>query len=150
MAPTDPHEGGSLTSMAESGTTMPNDAGKQNLIPSVPNPAQASAPTSGGLGATSPATAADNATDMPRGPADTGASADLVTGTGDALPASVTSKNLHMTADNDLAKGSARADKHARSNRSEFETLAGEGAGVEPAPGEEGDAQDAVRDRKGL
>ena len=31
--PSDPHEGGDLFDMAKDGTTMPNDAGKQNLIP---------------------------------------------------------------------------------------------------------------------
>ena len=38
MAPTDPHQGGDLFDMAKDGTSIPNDAGKMNLIPSKPRP----------------------------------------------------------------------------------------------------------------
>ena len=34
----DPHQEGDLSSMAPAGTTMPNDAGKMNVLPSVPRP----------------------------------------------------------------------------------------------------------------
>jgi hypothetical protein len=57
--PSDPHEGGDLFDMAKDGTTMPNDAGKHNLIPSVPRPDQIADDS------TDPG-AADNPTDIPR------------------------------------------------------------------------------------
>ena len=68
MAPTDPKEGGDLFDMAKDGTTMPNDAGKHNLIPSVPRPDQKTDPTDdpNTLGRPDIASAADNATDIPR------------------------------------------------------------------------------------
>ncbi len=69
MAPTqDPHEGGDLFDMAKDGTTMPNDAGKQNLIPSVPRPDQITDPVNdpNNLGAADLASAADNPTDISR------------------------------------------------------------------------------------
>jgi len=51
--------------MAKDGTTMPNDAGKQNLIPSVPRPDQVT-DDSTDLGAADLASAADNPTDISR------------------------------------------------------------------------------------
>jgi hypothetical protein len=68
MASTDPHQGGDLFDMAKDGTSIPNDAGKQNLIPSVPRPDQATDDNNFGnnLGADNLAAAADNATDIPR------------------------------------------------------------------------------------
>lgn len=50
--------------MAAEGTTIPGDAGKMNLIPSVPRPDQIE--DSNELGSTDVAGAADNATDIPR------------------------------------------------------------------------------------
>lgn len=142
----DAHQGGDLSDMAVSGTTIPNDAGKHNLIPSVPRPDQ----TTGDMGAVDTAGAADNAADMPRQFKDMGATGEIITGTGDQLPAQVESKNLHFGANDPLAKGHDRADKHMRQNESDFERYAGEGAEVDKAPGEEEDSQDTVRDRKGL
>lgn len=126
--------------MAKDGTTMPSDAGKQNLIPSVPNPHQkaeidAAAAGNDGLGAPSVAAAADNATDIPRDPSDkTSANAEVITGTGDQLPGEIGTKNLHFGADNPLAKGSQRYDKHTRS-QNEFDGPSG--ADVAAGPGEE-------------
>lgn len=64
MASSDPHQGGDLFDMAKDGTSMPNDAGKQNLIPSVPRPDQIT--DDNGLGADNLAGAADNPTDIAR------------------------------------------------------------------------------------
>ena len=64
----DPHVGGSLSDMAVTGTKIPNDAGVQNIIPSVARPDQISS-TSGGdddAGARNLAEAADNPSDIPR------------------------------------------------------------------------------------
>lgn len=54
--------------MAKDGTTMPNDAGKMNLIPSVPRPDQITDPATDAndMGAVGLQGAADNATDIPR------------------------------------------------------------------------------------
>jgi hypothetical protein len=38
MAPTDPHQGGDIFDMAKDGTSIPNDAGKTNTIPSKSRP----------------------------------------------------------------------------------------------------------------
>lgn len=64
----DPHTGGSLSDWAVSGTKIPNDAGKQNLIPSVPRPGQITDPVDdpNSLGASDLAGAADNPTDISR------------------------------------------------------------------------------------
>ena len=40
MASRDPHQGGDLFDMAAEGTSMPNDAGKMNTIPSKPRPGE--------------------------------------------------------------------------------------------------------------
>ncbi|KAE8150905.1 hypothetical protein BDV25DRAFT_139342 [Aspergillus avenaceus] len=72
-----PHQGGSLSEMAPKGTSIPNDAGKQNTIPSVPRPEQRSENQEydyQGLGQPSSAFAADNEATMPAGPGDTGSS----------------------------------------------------------------------------
>lgn len=64
MASSDPHQGGDLFDMAKDGTTIPNDAGKQNIIPSVPRPDQVNDPND--IGAPDLARAADNPNDVPR------------------------------------------------------------------------------------
>jgi len=143
----DPRQGGDLSDMAATGTTMPNDAGRHNLIPSVPRPDQAAGSD---LGAADTAGAADNASDMPRQFKDMGATGEIITGTGDQLPAQVESKNLHFGANDPLSKGHDRYDKHSRQKESDLERYAGEGAEVDKAPGEEEDSQDSVRERKGL
>ena len=69
MASQDPNpQGGSLTDMAVEGTKIPNDAGTQNTIPSVPRPDQITDPSDdpNNLGATDLASAADNAQDISR------------------------------------------------------------------------------------
>jgi hypothetical protein len=70
MAPTDPHQGGDLFGMAQKGTTMPNDAGEMNIIPSKPSPGETlqGGPT--------------NPTDIPRSFQDQGAEDEVQTGTG--------------------------------------------------------------------
>ncbi|KAL9116268.1 MAG: hypothetical protein Q9187_007210, partial [Circinaria calcarea] len=65
MSSTDPHQGGDLFDMAKDGTTMPNDAGKQNLIPSVPRPDQIS-DSPNDFGAPDLQRAAENPTDISR------------------------------------------------------------------------------------
>lgn len=69
MASQDPNpQGGSLTDMAVEGTKVPDDAGTQNTIPSVPRPDQIvdSSNDSNDLGATDLAGVADNAQDISR------------------------------------------------------------------------------------
>ncbi|OTB09778.1 hypothetical protein K445DRAFT_371674 [Daldinia sp. EC12] len=80
-------EGGDLNQMAKDGTTIPGDAGKQNTIPSVPNPDQKLRDASGGIGGTSLHSAADN-------PIGVGKNADdnAVTASGHAVPQSTASK----------------------------------------------------------
>ncbi|KAI6091797.1 hypothetical protein F4821DRAFT_173087 [Hypoxylon rubiginosum] len=80
-------EGGDLNDMAKDGTSIPGDAGKQNLIPSVPNPHQKQQDTGGGIGAGSLSGAADN----PVGGAKD-ADNDAVTATGHSLPQSAAGK----------------------------------------------------------
>ena len=63
----DPKQGGSLSDMAVDGTTIPGDAGVQNLIPSKPRPDQlADVSDPNYLGASDLATAADNPGDISR------------------------------------------------------------------------------------
>ena len=64
MASSDPKQGGDLFDMAKDGTSIPGDAGKQNLIPSVPRPDQIA--TENETGAINYGGAADNATDISR------------------------------------------------------------------------------------
>lgn len=140
-------ESGDLSSMAATGTTIPPDAGTQNTIPSVPRPDQITSSST----APDLASAADNSADLPRRHKDAGATGEVVTGTGDQLPASVESKNLDAgAAGNAAAKGHGRDEKHRSGGVSEVERLAGEGAGVDVVPGEEEDEVDESRERKGL
>jgi hypothetical protein len=89
---TDSHQGGRLEDMAEKGTSIPNDAGVQRLIPSVPRPDQID--PSPDYSHTNPALATDNAIDIPRGAGDRGVPGEVFTATGDQLPANVEKKNL--------------------------------------------------------
>ncbi|PLB54782.1 hypothetical protein P170DRAFT_483505 [Aspergillus steynii IBT 23096] len=87
----DPHQGGSLSDMAATGTSIPNDAGIQRTIPSVPRPDQISESNqfnNQGLAEPTTAFAADNDASMPRGPGDLGHTGEVLTGTGNSLPAS--------------------------------------------------------------
>jgi hypothetical protein len=144
MASSDPHTGGDLYDMAATGTKIPNDAGEMNLLPSVPRPDQLEDRDAADL-----QTAADNEIDIPRKNKDIGATGEVLTATGDQLPAVVEAKRLHLGPNEPFAKGHDRLHKHARQNESELERYASEGAEVEAAPGEEEDEQDEIRDRKG-
>lgn len=88
---------------------------------------------------------------MPRTVKDTGETGEVITGTGDQLPASVESKRLGTgEADGPAAKGHPRDARHDVKGGSEIERFASEGAEVDPAPGEEEDDQDIIRKRKDL
>lgn len=153
MSSSDPHQGGDIADMAVDGTIIPNDAGKMRTIPSVPRPDQMTenneAFTAGGLGAGDIQTAVDNPADIPRRNKDIGATGEVITGTGHQLPAEVESKNLHFGANEPLAKGHDRYDKHRRQKQSDFERYAGGDGGVDAAPGEEREDMDEIRERKG-
>jgi hypothetical protein len=94
MAP-DPHQGGRLEDMAAEGTSIPGDAGKQRLIPSVPRPDQIN-PDPATYSHPNPAHAADNAFDIPRGTADRGVTDEVMTGTDGQMPSSIEKKTLGM------------------------------------------------------
>lgn len=120
----DPHQGGSLSDFAVKGTTIPNDAGKMNTIPSVPRPDQRAehpAYANAGLAQPSTASAADNATDLPRSTRDVGQTGEVLTGTGDTLPASIESKRTFMGTNIPGGTGDARGMKHHNHNRSQFD-----------------------------
>jgi len=147
----DPHQGGDLSDMAAQGTSIPGDAGIQNVIPSKARPDQTPGDplyTKGGIGAPDPQSAVDNSMDIPRRNKDIGATGEVITGTGDQLPAQVESKRLHISPNNPGAKGHDRVDKHATHNRSHVDRYAGEGSTVDPVPGEDEDDQDALRDSR--
>ncbi|KAI9727471.1 MAG: hypothetical protein M1828_006413 [Chrysothrix sp. TS-e1954] len=112
-------QGGSITDMAVDGTSIPqgSEPRTQRTIPSVPRPGQATEDAADGLGQPDTAAAADNATDMPRNPRDQGANMEVITGVGDQMPAQAASgKMAHNTlGNNPLSKGSARHDKHTKS-----------------------------------
>jgi len=146
MSSEDAHQGGDLSDMAVKGTKIPNDAGQLDLLPSVPRPDQIE--DRNDLGSSSLSTAADNSTDIPRKHKDIGSTGEVITGTGDQLPAEIESKRLHYEANDPLAKGHDRYAKHVRQGNT-FDKLAGEGAEVDEVPGEEGESQDAVRPAKG-
>lgn len=129
----DPHQGGDLSSMAKDGTSIPADAGKQNLIPSVPRPDQMDSSSY----ATDLAGAADNARDMPRGNRDTGLTGEVMTGTGDVLDGNVEAKRLHEGSRGPAAKGHGRDGRYGQQKESELERYAKDGAGLDDVPGDE-------------
>jgi hypothetical protein len=97
MVHQDPHQGGSLFEMAASGTTIPNDAGKMNTLPSVARPDQRAEHfgfDNAGIAEPSTAKAVDNATDLPRSTRDMGETGEVITGTGNSMPAGVESKHV--------------------------------------------------------
>ena len=124
-SPQDPHTGGSLTDMAPTGTSIPNDAGTYPTLPSVPSPSTTTEDTS-----TSLASAATNPSDIPRSTKDIGATGEVQTGTGDTLPATAETKNLRFGGSEDVSKGHQRYDKHVRQKESDFEKFAGGAEGV--------------------
>ena len=65
MDPNNAKQGGDISDMAVSGTSIPNDAGKQRTIPSVPRPDQTTMGPND-MGSASLSGAADNAADIPR------------------------------------------------------------------------------------
>ncbi|KAF2154887.1 hypothetical protein K461DRAFT_276045 [Myriangium duriaei CBS 260.36] len=129
----DSHQGGDLYDMAKDGTSIPGDAGKQNLIPSKPRPDQIGSDD----GATDLAGAATNAADIPRGHRDMGATGEVLTGTGDVLDATVESKRLHYGANDPLSKGHDRYDKHSKQKGSDLDRYAKEGAEIDGVPGDD-------------
>lgn len=114
MSSNDAHKGGDLYDMAKDGTKIPNDAGKLNLIPSVPRPDQMDETNNAGLGDPNLQTAADNPIDIARGNKDMGATGEVVSGTGDQMPAGIESKRLHYGANQPAAKGHQRDAKHGK------------------------------------
>ncbi|KAL8697687.1 MAG: hypothetical protein Q9201_007002 [Fulgogasparrea decipioides] len=122
--------------MAAEGTTVPSSSATQRTIPSVPRPGQAtrSSDDPNDLGTTDLAGQADNINDLPKSTKDKAPTADIISGTGDAVPAEVSSKNLHELGNPDLSKGHARYDKHVRQKGSDYEQSA---AGGEDAETEE-------------
>jgi hypothetical protein len=125
----DPHQGGTLSDFAINGTTIPNDAGKMNTIPSVPRPDQRAenpAFEHSGLAQPSTAFAADNAIDVPRSTRDVGQTGEVLSGTGDSLPASIESKRGFMGTNIPGGTGDVRGVKHHNQNRSQFDRYAKE------------------------
>ncbi|KAM0542860.1 hypothetical protein ACHAPJ_012583 [Fusarium lateritium] len=86
----DPKQGGDLFDMAKDGTSIPGDAGKQNIIRSVPNPHQKDGEAAGGLGSTTLHGAADNALAEGEG-RETGVG-EVISATGHDIPQSVLGK----------------------------------------------------------
>lgn len=88
---------------------------------------------------------------MPRTVKDTGETGEVITGTGDQLPAGVESKRLGQgEAGGPAAKGNLRDARGDVKSGSEIERFASEGAEADPAPGEEEEDQDVIRERKGI
>ena len=58
------------------------------------------------------------------------------------MPAASETKRNHFTGDS-LSKGHQRYDKHTVQKESDLERFAGEGAGKEDVPGQEGAGRDA-------
>ncbi|KAJ5185006.1 hypothetical protein N7491_007125 [Penicillium cf. griseofulvum] len=121
----DPHQGGTLSEMsAQGGTSMPNDAGQMNTIPSVPRPDQRAEHfgfDDQGIAKPSIATAADNTTDLPRSTRDVGQSGEVITGIGNSMPAGIEAKHAYMGANHHADHGDTRGLKQAKYERSEFE-----------------------------
>ncbi|KAJ5156444.1 hypothetical protein N7492_009247 [Penicillium capsulatum] len=138
----DPHQGGTLSEMAPTGTTIPNDAGKMRTIPSVPRPdqrAESDLFDNEGLAEPSTAMAADNATDLPRSTRDVGQTGEVVTGTGNSIPASIESKRAYMGTNIPGGNGDTREQKHHVHNRSAFDRYAKE----------DGDAGEKIGEHQG-
>ncbi|KAJ5550816.1 hypothetical protein N7535_001244 [Penicillium sp. DV-2018c] len=124
MVGQDPHQGGNLSDMATEGTKIPNDAGVMNTIPSVPRPDQRADHfgfDNAGIAEPSTAMAADNATDMPRSTRDIGQSGEVISGTGNSMPAGIEAKHNYMGTNHHAGHGDTRESKHAKYERSEYE-----------------------------
>ncbi|KAI5805229.1 hypothetical protein EDC01DRAFT_627109 [Geopyxis carbonaria] len=96
------HIGGTLAELSErGGTAIPADAGTQRTVPSEPHQR-----TNKALRGYPPS--ADNTKGMPQSPGDmTGATGEVVTGTGDLMPPGVEGKHV----------GSSRGGKHGGEKR---------------------------------
>jgi len=79
MASNDSHQGGDLFDMAKDGTSIPNDAGKMNTIPSKPRPGEGDGVVNANR--SSLAGAASNPIDISRSVRDIGAGGEVETGT---------------------------------------------------------------------
>lgn len=160
MASKDPHQGGDLFGMAADGTSIPNDAGLMNTIPSKPRPGETECRFN--ANGNPLADAASNPTDISRGVRDMAATGEVETGTGhvrlsfdrygvdsanycaissDQLPAQVESKRLHYGANDPSSKGHDRTDKHSKQKGSDLERYANEGPGVDLQPSEDNTAR---------
>ncbi|KAH7324680.1 hypothetical protein B0I35DRAFT_509390 [Stachybotrys elegans] len=93
---------GDLSAMAKDGTTIPGDAGKYNIVPSVADKYQKAGDTDGGLGVSDLQKAADNAF------SGSGGLGEGVTGTGDSLPDFTTSKHSGHGGKEDTSHRSGR------------------------------------------
>lgn len=127
----DPHQGGSLSEMAQTGTSIPNDAGKMRTIPSVPRPDQRAEHfdfDNEGVAEPTTAAAADNAVDIPRSTRDVSMTGEVMTATGDSMPAGVESKR-QIGSNIPGGQGDSRDLKHANFNRSAFDRNATEQGG---------------------
>ncbi len=83
MAQIDPHQGGDLFDIARDGTTMPNDAGLMNVIPSKARPGEGEGPiTLTNANGHNLAFAVENQRDIPRSSIDMGVTGKVETGTG--------------------------------------------------------------------
>lgn len=135
--------------MAKDGTSVPADAAAPRTIPSVPRPDQMGENISDDYSAPGgSAGAADNATDIPRTNRDIGVTGEVVSGTGDQLPSTIETKHLYFERNPAASKGNMREDKQAKQMESNEEMFASEGPGVDPAPGEEGEGQAELRDKR--
>ena len=149
--------GGDLSDMAASGTSVPTDSAKPKLVPSVPEPHQkAENPAFHNqfINAADPQGAVDNAADMPRTFKDTGATGEVITATGDQMPADVEAKRFGLRdAGGDAAKGHSREGRGTTTHKEDdIEKFATEGAEVDRSVQEEGEdvGQDELRAKKGL
>ncbi|KAG8533464.1 uncharacterized protein KY384_002247 [Bacidia gigantensis] len=122
-------QGGSLSDMAVEGTTVPSSASEPRYIPSKPRPGQVTDPTDDPveLNKRDAAGEVDNAGDISRSTRDNAPTPDIVTGTGDALPAEAGSKRLHNIQQGELSKGHPRYEKHVRQKGSDQEKGASKG-----------------------
>ncbi|USP76018.1 hypothetical protein yc1106_03292 [Curvularia clavata] len=144
----DPHQGGRLEDMAVHGTNIPGDAGRQNTIPSVPRPDQKDAPVE--FSHANIAHAADNAFDIPRSVNDRGHTGEVISGTGDQMTSNIEKKNIDDAYVDPGAKGHVQYFKHAKQDNPMDSLKYGAGDhGVQRAPGEEEDSEEALLDRRG-
>ncbi|CAG8888560.1 unnamed protein product [Penicillium egyptiacum] len=123
MVQEDPHQGGSLSEMGQ-GTSMPNDAGLMNTIPSVPRPDQRAEHRrfdNEGIAEPSTVMATDNTTDWPRSTRDVGQSGEVISGTGNSMEAGLEAKRAYMGPNHHAGHGETREIKGAKYGQSVFD-----------------------------